>query len=437
MSDSFLRIEVPPFVDLGAADALAATVRLDVLNAPLNATEGIAIKFYGVQRVAYNSSNSGDFGNIKVHEIDVHIAPAQMFQPDSYAFPVLLTLPANLPASFSYSHSNISARLSYMIEAKARTGLFSFDFKSDPVPVHVIPSSHPSDRIIPGYARKTTDFVLDGTIKAFNSPWQYIKVELRQIATLELGALNRRVVTCTLTTLNFPGICQREPGLLRVRVPIPAHALPTISTKKAKFSYEVHARLVFAMGTIWLDPVAAIPITILASDTPPLHISPKIAEADSSPTPPPTFGGSIHPQPLSPPSALGAHWVRIAGPALAPNALRVGSDADESPLFIARALVSGSLQLGKAGPNLPTALFSYASKEIPVRGEYEVLLPASGLGWAVPQPIPDRAVALGVEASGELLYVVRAKALNAGWFIAATKETREDRETPEGRVSAV
>ncbi|RKO84998.1 hypothetical protein BDK51DRAFT_47080 [Blyttiomyces helicus] len=122
-----------------------------------------------------------------------------------------------------------------------------------------------------------------------------------------------------------------------------------------------------------------------------------MAEANSSPLPP--------------------VMVRIARPArIIPTALHAGSDEDGSPLYIARPYICGSYQLSKAGPNLPTALFPHDGEEIPVEGEFDVLVPAPGLGWtkfSPENPIPNRVVPLGVEG-GELLYGVRSIVSNAG-----------------------
>ncbi|RKO91526.1 hypothetical protein BDK51DRAFT_47822 [Blyttiomyces helicus] len=440
MPDSFVRIELPPCFDLGAGQGLSATVRLDVMNDPLNANEGITISFYGAQRIAYDTMVSERVGNETRSR-------RMIFHPGSYAFPFLIMLPANLPVPFSYSHGDASASMSYFIEAKARTGLFKFDIKSGPVPIRVIPPPYNSNALSPVYTQHTNAFMLGGSatvtaqtqrnafvvgypiivdldaVNDSSKKMKHIQIELHQIAKLQVGGHSHKDASCALTTVNFPGIGKLESGILRAQLPVPAYATPTVSTQHVTISYEVRVRLAFSMA---VDPVAAIPITILSADSPPLYIPPHIAEAESSPVPAPTFGDPNKRQPLAPPPALAAFWVRIAGPAIIPTALRAGSDVNGSPLYIARAFISGSYQLGKAGPTLPTALFSYAGHEVPARGEYEVLVPAPGLGWAKStpsHPIPDRALPLGVEASGELLYVVRAKATNAGWLRAATKES--------------
>ncbi|RKO89273.1 hypothetical protein BDK51DRAFT_27840, partial [Blyttiomyces helicus] len=266
------------------------TRRIDVLNAPLHAKNPITIHFYGVQRVAHlgiveDCANQivrpKIVGDHEVNQIDAQVASPQVFQPGSYEFPFSIRLPATLSVPFSYDDGQASASLAYIIEAKLRMGLFSSDIKSHPVPIHVIPPPHPPDPLSPGHAKSTNSFITGGSatatiqtqrdvfvsgcpivvdVHAVNDSTKHmevgrdgsdnregggderegfrgcqIQIELHQTATLKntgsrplLQTLNH-ISSFALTTLNFPGVGKLDPGLLRVQLPIPAYAPPTVS----------------------------------------------------------------------------------------------------------------------------------------------------------------------------------------------------------------
>ncbi|XP_062566669.1 natterin-3-like [Saccostrea cucullata] len=68
-----------------------------------------------------------------------------------------------------------------------------------------------------------------------------------------------------------------------------------------------------------------------------------------------------------------ASWVSTSGSSIPPEAVRAGYEADGRPLFIARAIMSGTMTPGKCGYHLDGARIPYASSEHIVNC-YEVLV---------------------------------------------------------------
>jgi hypothetical protein len=89
---------------------------------------------------------------------------------------------------------------------------------------------------------------------------------------------------------------------------------------------------------------------------------------------------------------------------LSADALQVGTDNDGSPLYSCRALVSGSLQVGKIKKGWPGCDIGYGGQEIS-ESSYQTLVPT----WSASTygSVPPNAAAFGNEADGTPLYVCR------------------------------
>ncbi|KAG9311087.1 hypothetical protein JVU11DRAFT_8994 [Chiua virens] len=79
-------------------------------------------------------------------------------------------------------------------------------------------------------------------------------------------------------------------------------------------------------------------------------------------------------------SPLPLVWVLTEGSEIPDNAVPFGEDRNGCTVYIARALLEGSLHIGKAGPQFAGAVIGYAGKEH-IINNYEILVCASQLRW--------------------------------------------------------
>jgi len=93
-------------------------------------------------------------------------------------------------------------------------------------------------------------------------------------------------------------------------------------------------------------------------------------------------------------SPLPMVWVLTEGNNIPDNAVPFGQDRNGYTTYIARALLEGSLHIGKAGTQFAGAVIGYAGKEHLI-ANYEVLVCASQLRWGFPSPGSECALAQG------------------------------------------
>ncbi|KAI9453806.1 hypothetical protein HD554DRAFT_513636 [Boletus coccyginus] len=85
-------------------------------------------------------------------------------------------------------------------------------------------------------------------------------------------------------------------------------------------------------------------------------------------------------------SAVPLVWVLTEGNEIPDNAVPFGADRNGCTLYIARALLEGTLHIGKASPQFAGAVIGYAGKEH-IIANYEVLVCASQLRWGFSPPV--------------------------------------------------
>ncbi|KAG8215215.1 hypothetical protein J3R82DRAFT_8758 [Butyriboletus roseoflavus] len=91
-------------------------------------------------------------------------------------------------------------------------------------------------------------------------------------------------------------------------------------------------------------------------------------------------------------------WVLTKGNEIPDNAVPFGEDRNGCTTYIARALLEGSLHIGKASPQFAGAVIGFAGKEH-IISHYEVLVCASQLRWGFPAAEPE-----GVLAQGTVIF---------------------------------
>jgi Protein of unknown function (DUF3421)/Ricin-type beta-trefoil lectin domain-like len=107
------------------------------------------------------------------------------------------------------------------------------------------------------------------------------------------------------------------------------------------------------------------------------------------------------------PNAAFANWEKVVDGRLPVKALRASTTFNGEAMYIARAVVDGSIHIGKTVEGWRYALIPYGDQERWV-DQYEVY---TGLGVWVPEAdgrIPEDAIKGGNEADGRPLYIVRA-----------------------------
>ncbi|KAG8215207.1 hypothetical protein J3R82DRAFT_8748 [Butyriboletus roseoflavus] len=87
-------------------------------------------------------------------------------------------------------------------------------------------------------------------------------------------------------------------------------------------------------------------------------------------------------------------WVLTEGNEIPDNAVPFGEDRNGCTMYIARALLEGSLHIGKTSPQFAGAVIGYAGKEHIITN-YEVLVCASQLRWGFPTAEPEGVFAQG------------------------------------------
>jgi len=105
-------------------------------------------------------------------------------------------------------------------------------------------------------------------------------------------------------------------------------------------------------------------------------------------------------------------WLLAMPGQIPPGAIKVGVEADGSPLFAARNFHEGGLHLGWA--NHQGAAISYGGRQIPLT-TYEVLTGDGGAVHWVPASSPGdaRPVEAGFEGDGKSLYIAQIKGANS------------------------
>jgi len=76
-------------------------------------------------------------------------------------------------------------------------------------------------------------------------------------------------------------------------------------------------------------------------------------------------------------------WVLTKGNEIPDHAIPFGEDREGCPMYVARAVLEGTLHIGKAGPKYSGAIIGYAGKEH-IIVNYEILVCASQLRWGFP-----------------------------------------------------
>ncbi|KAJ3029342.1 hypothetical protein HK097_005819, partial [Rhizophlyctis rosea] len=116
------------------------------------------------------------------------------------------------------------------------------------------------------------------------------------------------------------------------------------------------------------------------------------------------------------------HWIPLSDdPTAHPDPTTVeaaGTDINLSPLFIARATIGRSLHPGKASSDLQKAHIPWQGIELDMHVRHEVLASVEGTTWKEGKKgeIPEGAVVVGYEETGELLYVARGTIKVDKWF---------------------
>lgn len=101
-------------------------------------------------------------------------------------------------------------------------------------------------------------------------------------------------------------------------------------------------------------------------------------------------------------------WVHASNGQIPPNATQAGSEADGTPLYLARANYQGGLHIGKVRPAFGAANIPYGGKEVKVTS-YEVHVGPAIWAAASGGRLPDGAVKCGEESNGEPLFAARAR----------------------------
>jgi hypothetical protein len=122
-------------------------------------------------------------------------------------------------------------------------------------------------------------------------------------------------------------------------------------------------------------------------------------------------------------------WIAVINGQIPHGAFQGGSEADGSPIYIARVKHEGGVHIGKARPGDAEAAIPFGGKEIWLPN-YEVYI-GKGHWDSVTYKTPDSAVEGGCENNSTPLYIARAY-IDGGWHIGKIRKDATQAFIPYG-----
>ena len=125
-----------------------------------------------------------------------------------------------------------------------------------------------------------------------------------------------------------------------------------------------------------------------------------------------------------------AQWVLVSDNKTPESAMQAGSEADGTPLYIARIHYEGGIHIGKARANAKDAFIPYGGSEL-VISPYEIYIGKGRWVEVSGGRFPARAIAGGNENDGSALFIARAY-MGGSWHIGKVRSNATEAFIPYG-----